>query len=124
MTAQGWLLILVFTVLVVAIAKPMGVWLFALYEGRRTPLHVALGPVERLFYKAGGVDPAKEQGWRGYAVSMLLFNLAGILFLYALQRLQGVLPLNPQGFDAVSGHLAFNTAISFVTNTNWQSYGG
>jgi len=124
MTAQGWLLILLFAALVVALAKPMGAWLFTLYEGRRTPLHVALGPVERLFYKVGGVDPAQEQGWRGYAVAMLLFNLGGILLLYALQRLQDVLPLNPQGFDAVSGHLAFNTAISFVTNTNWQSYGG
>ena len=124
MTVQGWLLILLFTVLVVALARPMGAWLFALYEGRRTPLHVVLGPVERLFYKVGGVDPTREQGWRGYAVAMLVFNLAGILFLYALLRLQALLPLNPQGFAAVPGHLAFNTAISFVTNTNWQSYGG
>ena len=124
MTAQGWLLILLFTALVVALARPMGAWLFALYEGRRTPLHVVLGPVERLFYKAGGVDPAREQGWRGYAVAMLLFNLAGILLLYALQRFQHLLPLNPQGFDGLPAHLAFNTAVSFVTNTNWQSYGG
>ena len=124
MNVQGWLLILLFTALVAALARPMGAWLFALYEGRRTPLHPVLGPLERLLYTAGGIDPAREQSWRGYAVAMLMFNFAGILLLYALLRLQDVLPLNPQGFDAVPGHLAFATAISFVTNTNWQSYGG
>jgi K+-transporting ATPase ATPase A chain len=123
-TIAGWILILGFIGLVVLMAKPFGLWLFAVYEGRRTFLTRVLGPVERLLYKAGGVDPEKEQGWRGYAVAMLLFNLFGILFLYALQRLQGALPLNPQEFSGVAHPVAFNTAVSFVTNTNWQSYGG
>ena len=124
MTVQGWLLIAVFTALVIAITKPMGAWLFALYEGRRTPLHVVLGPVERGFYALAGVDPSDEMGWRRYAVHVILFSVFGALTLYALQRLQVFLPLNPQGFSAVGEHLAFNTAVSFVTNTNWQSYSG
>jgi K+-transporting ATPase ATPase A chain len=81
-------------------------------------------PVETLFYKACGVDPTKSQSWHAYAVALLAFNLVGFVFVYAVLRLQGVLPLNPQGFSGLSGHLAFNTAFSFVTNTNWQSYAG
>ncbi|MET0309368.1 MAG: potassium-transporting ATPase subunit KdpA [Sphingomonas sp.] len=124
MTIQGWTLILVFTALLVALTKPMGMWLFALYEGRTTPLHRVLGPVERGFYKLAGIDPNAEQGWRRYAVHMLLFNLVLLLFTYAVLRLQAVLPLNQQGLGAVSEHLSFNTAISFTANTNWQSYAG
>jgi len=124
MTVQGWMLIILFIALTIALARPMGAFLFALYEGRRTPLHAVLGPVERGFYRLGGVDPAREQGWRGYAVALLLFNLLGVALIYAVLRLQGALPFNPQGFGAVSPDLAFNTAISFVSNTNWQSYGG
>jgi K+-transporting ATPase ATPase A chain len=124
MTIQGWFLILAFTGILLALAKPVGLWLHALYEGRRTPLHLVLGPVERGFYKLSGIDPAQEQGWRRYAVHMLLFNVALMLFTYAVLRLQAVLPLNPQGLGAVSEHLAFNTAISFTANTNWQSYAG
>ncbi|MGW8203349.1 potassium-transporting ATPase subunit KdpA [Sphingomonas bisphenolicum] len=124
MTLQGWLLIAAFIGLLLALAKPVGLWLFALYEGRRTPLHAVLGPVERGFYRLSGVDPAQEQGWRRYAVHMLLFNLVLALFTYAVLRLQGLLPLNPRGFAGTSEHLAFNTAISFATNTNWQSYAG
>jgi K+-transporting ATPase ATPase A chain len=124
MTPQGWLLIIVFTLILLALTGPVGGWLFRLYEGRRTPLHAVLGPVERGFYRAAGIDPGAEQNWRRYALSMLLFNALGLAFLYAVQRLQGVLPLNPQGFGAVGEHLAFNTAVSFVTNTNWQSYAG
>lgn len=123
-TPEGWILIIGFIVLTVAMAKPFGMWLHAIYEGRRTWLHPVFGPVERLLYKVGGVDPAREQGWRGYAVALFLFNAIGILFLYALQRLQGLLPLNPQEFSGVAHPVAFNTAVSFVTNTNWQSYGG
>lgn len=123
-TIEGWTLIAVFVALTALMAKPFGTWLFAIYEGRPTFAARALGPLERGLYRVGGVDPAREQGWRGYAVAMLLFNLAGIALLFALQRLQGVLPLNPQGFDGVPAPVAFNTAISFVTNTNWQSYGG
>ncbi|MBB5684610.1 potassium-transporting ATPase subunit KdpA [Sphingobium boeckii] len=121
MTVQGWMFIILFIALIAAIARPMGAFLFALYDGRPMPL---LGPVERGFYRIGGVDPARDQSWRGYAIALLLFNLFGVALLYAVLRLQGVLPFNPQGFGAVSSDLAFNTAISFVTNTNWQSYGG
>ena len=124
MTIQGWILIFAFVAILVALTKPMGLWLFALYEGRRTPLHVVLGPVERGFYKLSGIDPTVEQSWRRYAVHMLLFNVALLLFTYAILRLQGVLPLNPLGYSGTSPHLAFNTAVSFTTNTNWQSYAG
>lgn len=124
MTFQGWLLIIAFTGMLLALARPMGQWLFALYEGRRTPLHRLLGPVEAGFYRLSGIDPAEEQGWRRYAVHMLIFNTVLLLFTYAVLRLQGGLPLNPLGYDGTSAHLAFNTAISFTANTNWQSYGG
>jgi len=124
MTIQGWILIFAFVAILVALTKPIGMWLFALYEGRRTPLHVVLGPVERGFYRLSGIDPTVEQSWRRYAVHMLLFNVALLLFTYAILRLQGVLPLNPLGYAGTSGHLAFNTAVSFTTNTNWQSYAG
>lgn len=124
MTIQGWTLILPFVAMVLMLAKPVGLWLFALYEGRRTPLHALLGPVERGFYRLSGIDPTQEQGWRRYAVHMLIFNAVLLLATYGLLRLQGVLPLNPQGFGAVSEPLAFNTAISFAANTNWQGYAG
>ena len=124
MTFQGWLLIALFTAAVVAITKPAGLWLHALYDGRRTPLHVVLGPVERGFYRLAGIDPDADMDWRRYAVHVLVFSFAGVLLTYAFQRLQNVLPLNPQGFGPVDPHLAMNTAISFITNTNWQSYSG
>jgi K+-transporting ATPase ATPase A chain len=124
MTLQGWVLIAAFVAILLALTKPVGAWLFALYEGRRTPLHVVLGPVERGFYKLAGIDPNEEQGWRRYAVHMLLFNVALMVFTYAVLRLQGVLPWNPQGLAGLNPDLAFNTAVSFTTNTNWQSYGG
>jgi len=124
MTASGWALILVFIAVLAALTKPIGMWLFALYEGRSTPLHRLLGPVERSFYKLSGIDPNEEQSWRRYALHMLLFNLALLLFTYAILRLQGVLPVNPQGFGAVGADGAFNTAVSFTTNTNWQWYSG
>lgn len=82
------------------------------------------GPIERVLYRFGGIDAGRDQSWRGYAAAMLVVNITGIVLLYSLQRLQGVLPLNPQGFAGVDPSLAFNTAISFVINTNWQSYGG
>jgi K+-transporting ATPase ATPase A chain len=124
MTIQGWILIFAFIAILIALTKPIGMWLFALYEGRRTPLHAVLGPVEAGFYRLSGIDPAADQSWRRYAVHMLLFNAVLLIFTYAILRLQAVLPLNPLGYGAVSGHLAFNTATSFTTNTNWQSYGG
>ncbi len=124
MTFQGWCLILGFVAILLALTRPVGLWLFALYEGRRTPLHAVLGPVERGFYRLAGIDPHAEQGWRRYAVHLLAFNVVLMAFTYAVLRLQGVLPGNPQGLAGLSPHLAFNTAISFATNTNWQSYGG
>ncbi len=124
MTVQGWGLILLFVALVAALAKPIGLWLFALYEGRRTPLHAVLGPVERGFYKLAGIDPTVEQSWRRYALHLLIFNLALLLFTYAVLRLQGVLPMNPRGLAGLTADGAFNTAISFTTNTNWQWYSG
>ncbi|SNS48489.1 K+-transporting ATPase ATPase A chain [Sphingomonas laterariae] len=124
MTYEGWALILLFIALIVALAKPMGLWLFALYEGRRTPLHHVLGPVERGFYRLAGIDPDEEQGWRRYAVHMLLFNVAVLLLTYLVLRLQDVLPLNPRGYAGMGADGAFNTAVSFTTNTNWQWYSG
>ena len=124
MTIQGWAMIALFAVILIGLAKPMGMWLFALYEGRRTPLHTVLGPVERGFYRLSGIDPDKEQGWRAYTVHMLLFQLAALLLTYALLRLQAVLPLNPRGLAGIGPDGAFNTAVSFTTNTNWQWYSG
>jgi potassium-transporting ATPase potassium-binding subunit len=124
MTLAGWTMILIFIALFVALAKPMGAWLHALYGGQNMPGAQVLAPVERGLYKLSGVDPAREQGWIGYAVALLAFNLAGMILLFAILKLQGGLPLNPQGFDGMESWLAFNTAVSFVTNTNWQNYGG
>ena len=124
MTGSGWALIATFVALCIAMAKPVGLWLFALYEGRETPLTRVLGPVERGFYRLSGIDPAREQTWRQYALAMLMFQFVTALLTYAVLRLQGVLPLNPRGLPGLSADLAMNTAISFVTNTNWQAYSG
>ena len=124
MTIQGWILILAFIGILLALTKPVGLWLFALYEGRRTPLHTVLGPIENGFYKLAGIDPNAEQSWRRYAVHMLIFNFVLLLFTYAVLRLQGVLPLNGAGYSGIGADGAFNTAISFTTNTNWQWYSG
>ena len=120
MTLAGWSMILLFTVLVIALARPAGMWMHALYAGETLPL----GRVERGFYALAGVDPRAEQTWVGYAASLMVFNLGGIALLFAILKLQGALPLNPQGFSGMETLLAFNTAVSFVTNTNWQNYGG
>jgi K+-transporting ATPase ATPase A chain len=117
MTLIGWSMILLFIALTVALAKPAGDWMYALYGCDALP-------GERVLYRLVGIDPKTEQSWVGYAASLMLFNLLGIAFLFAILKLQGMLPLNPQGFPAVESLLAFNTAVSFVTNTNWQNYGG
>jgi potassium-transporting ATPase potassium-binding subunit len=124
MTAIGWLQIALYCAIVVALVRPLGGFMTRVLAGERTFLSPILGPVERGLYRLAGVDARVEQHWTTYAFAMLLFNLAGFVLLYALQRLQHVLPLNPQGMAAVPPDLAFNTAISFVTNTNWQNYGG
>jgi potassium-transporting ATPase potassium-binding subunit len=124
MTLNGWLQIGVMFALVIATARPLGIYMASVFEGRGTFLDRALGPVERRFYAVSGIDPKCEQDWLSYTIALLAFNAVGFVLLYAILRLQHLLPLNPQGFDAMSPHLAFNTAASFVTNTNWQSYGG
>jgi K+-transporting ATPase ATPase A chain len=124
MTLIGWMQILLFCALVVALVRPLGGFMTRVFAGERTLLSPALRPVEVALYRLGGVDERREQHWLTYTIAMLLFNLAGFLLLYALMRLQGVLPLNPAGQSAVAPDLAFNTAVSFATNTNWQNYGG
>lgn len=124
MTLSGWGLILTFTALVALMAKPVGAWLFALYEGRATPMHRVLGPIERGLYRASGIDPTREQTWLAYALHMLAFQVALTVFTYAILRLQAVLPLNPRALAGIGADGAMNTSIAFVTNTNWQWYGG
>jgi K+-transporting ATPase ATPase A chain len=124
MTLVGWLQIAVFTVVVIALARPLGGYMTRVFNGEKTFLSIILRPVEIVFYAIAGVKANQEQSWKSYALAMLLFNAVGFGSLYAILRLQNLLPLNPQGFAALSEHLSFNTAVSFVTNTNWQSYGG
>ncbi len=124
MNWQGWAEI-VFTIGVsVALSWPLGIYIAKVWGAERNWLSPVLLPVERLFYGVAGVDPQKGQNWLAYTLSMLTFSAAGFLALYAILRLQQVLPLDPQGFAGMNPHLAFNTALSFVTNTNWQFYGG
>ncbi|HEX9462584.1 MAG TPA: potassium-transporting ATPase subunit KdpA, partial [Alphaproteobacteria bacterium] len=122
MTTNGWLQIALFCAVVILITRPFGGYITRVVNGERTFLSPVLGPLERAIYAVCGVNQREEQHWVTYAVAMLAFSLAGFAVLYGLQRLQNVLPFNPQGFDAASADLAFNTSVSFVTNTNWQSY--
>ena len=124
MTLNGWIQILVFCGIVVLLVKPLGGYMYRVFNGDRTPLSPVLGPLERGLYRISGTSEKEEQHWTTYAAALLFFNLAGFLVLYFLQRLQGSLPFNPAGMAAVGPELAFNTAVSFVTNTNWQNYGG
>lgn len=124
MNWQGWAEIALTLGAAIAIGWPLGVYMSRVWNGERTWLDPILRPVERLIYAGCGVDAGKSQPWFSYAGALLAFNAAGFFLVYAILRLQGGLPLNPQGFEGVSPHLAFNTAVSFVTNTNWQSYGG
>jgi potassium-transporting ATPase potassium-binding subunit len=124
MTAAGWVEIALTLGLVAAAAWPLGDFMATVFEGRRTFLTPLLRPLERGLYRLAGVDPDREQDWLSYTLSMILFSCGCFLALYAIQRLQAVLPLNPQGRDAVEPSLAFNTAVSFLTNANWQAYAG
>ena len=124
MTLNGWLQIAVTLALTLACILPLGRFMAGLFMGQRTFLHPLLHSVERGFYRLAGIDPQREQSWHGYALAMLTFSAAGFAALYALLRLQGVLPGNPAGLPGVAPDLAFNTAISFLTNTNWQAYSG
>jgi len=122
MTFNGWLQIAIYCVLLVLITKPIGGYMTRVFNGDRTLLSPVLGPIERGLYRVSGVDETQEQHWVAYAIAMLAFSFAGFVVLYGLQRLQGVLPFNPQDQTAVTPDLAFNTSVSFLTNTNWQSY--
>lgn len=124
MTLNGWLQILLFFVVLTALTRPLGGYLARVFAGEAGLLGRILGPVERGCYRLAGIDPAREQHWTGYAVAMLVFSLAGYVALYLLQMAQGLLPLNPQQLPGLDADLGLNTAISFVGNTNWQSYGG
>ena len=124
MTVAGWLQIALVMSAVIAAAWPLGVYMARVFQGQRTLLSPLAGPAERGVLRLAGLDPKAAQTWLGYTLAMLAFNGVGFLLLYGLMRLQHLLPLNPQGFGAVAPELAFNTAVSFVTNTNWQAYGG
>ena len=124
MTANSALQLGLYLVVLLVLAKPLGAYMARVYEGRPFGLDRALGWLERLIYRLVGVRPEAQMGWKTYAAAMLTFNVVGLLAVYLLQRVQAILPLNPQGFGAVSADSAFNTAVSFATNTNWQGYGG
>jgi len=125
MNMYGWLQLTVFIVVLLLLTKPVGIYLTQVLDPEgKTFLDPVLRPVEGLFYRLFGLNTKKEQSWQEYSLSLLIFSLIGLLLTYAILRLQHLLPLNPQGFGPVSEHLAFNTAVSFTTNTNWQSYGG
>ncbi len=124
MSGNSYLQLAFYVVVLIGLAKPLGAYMARIYEGRPSLLSRIGGPVERGIYRACGIDASKETNWVGYTIALLMFNLVGGLVVYGLQRLQASLPLNPAGMGAVSPDSAFNTAISFMTNTNWQGYGG
>jgi K+-transporting ATPase ATPase A chain len=124
LTANGALQIAVYCAVLLACVKPLGGYMAKVYVGERTLLSTILGPIERGFYRVAGIDSQKETGWIGYAIALTIFSFGGFLLLYTILRMQDVLPLNPMSMPALSPHLAFNSAVSFITNTNWQSYGG
>lgn len=124
MTTYDWIQIGLYLIALLLLVKPLGAYMSRVYQGERTFIFPAVGPVERLVYRISGTHPDEEMSWKTYALAMLLFNFAGLSLLFILQLVQSVLPLNPQHFGAVRPDLAFNTAVSFATNTNWQSYSG
>ena len=124
MTVNGWIQILLYMAMIFAITKPLGSYMYRVFEGDRQPLPRLFGAIERLLYKLCGVDPKQQQDWKQYTLAMLVFSAITLLVTYGIERLQDVLPLNPQNFPPVAPDLAFNTAASFTTNTNWQAYSG
>ena len=124
MTSNSYFQITFYVVTLLALAKPLGWYMARVYEGEPVGLNRLLAPVERLIYRLSGVNPNEEMRWTDYAIGFLVFNLLGTLAVFALQRLQASLPFNPQNLPGVSPDSAFNTAVSFATNTNWQGYGG
>src|SRR5262249_3802683 len=124
MTGNDWLQLLLYLAVLVALVKPLGWYMARVYQHQPCGLDRALGWLERFGYRLAGVDPPAGMRWRQYAVAVLVFNGVGLFAVYALLRLQAFLPLNPQSFASARPDLSFNTAVSFATNTNWQSYGG
>ena len=124
MTVNGWIQILVYMAIIFAITKPLGSYMYRVFEGDRQPMPRLFSAIERLLYKLCGVDPKQQQDWKQYTLAMLVFSAITLLVTYGIERLQNVLPLNPQNFPPVAPDLAFNTAASFTTNTNWQAYSG
>jgi potassium-transporting ATPase potassium-binding subunit len=124
MTPIGWLQILMFSLAILGLTKPIGIWMFRIFEGDRQPLPRFFAPIERFLFRLCGVDPKEQQDWKQYTLALLLFSVIPLLVTYAIERLQTVLPVNPQDLPPVSPDLAFSTAVSFTTNTNWQAYGG
>src|SRR6516225_1535388 len=120
MNASGWGEIVFTVAITVALAIPLGIYLARVWQGQRTWLDPVFGPVEKALYRAFGIDPNKSQNWFGYALAMLAFSAASFVVLYAILRYQDLLPFNPQGFKGMAPDLAFNTSVSFITNTNWQ----
>src|SRR5688572_9231095 len=124
MDSSGLIQIVLYLILLTVLTPIIGEYMARVFSGGKTVASRVIGPLERGIYRVCGVDPAREQHWTGYAASLLAFNLLGVLLLYALLRLQAFLPLNPAGMTAMTPDLAFNTAVSFTTNTNWQAYSG
>ncbi|MGA7194840.1 MAG: potassium-transporting ATPase subunit KdpA [Anaerolineales bacterium] len=124
MNIYSWFQLIFYMVVLLALAKPLGSFMAKVYQGEKTFLDPVFGPVERFFYRLAGVHADEEMNWKVYAIALMIFNVLGLLVVYAFQRLQGFLPLNPQGFGAVTPDSSWNTAVSFATNTNWQGYGG
>ena len=124
MNVYSWLQLILYMVVLLVLAWPLGVYMARVYQGERTFLDPLFRPIERLIYRMAGVQTSDETNWKTYALAMMLFNMLGLLVVYVLQRLQSSLPLNPQGLAAVTAHSSWNTAVSFATNTNWQGYGG
>jgi K+-transporting ATPase, A chain len=123
-TFNGWLQILTLFLVLLAVTKPLGHYMYRVFEGSERPSRRVLAPIERWLLRLCGASPNDEQTWIEYAVSLLIFSAIGVVVTYAIQRLQHHLPLNPQGLGPVAPDQAFNTAVSFTTNTNWQSYSG
>jgi potassium-transporting ATPase potassium-binding subunit len=124
MIPQGWIQLILYLIVLLVLVKPLGTFMAHVYQGDRTLLDPVARPIERALYRLSGVKSDDEMGWKRYALALLIFNVLGILVVYALQRLQQFLPLNPQGLSAVTPDSSWNTAVSFATNTNWQGYGG
>ena len=124
MNLYSWIQLIFYIAVLLSLAKPLGSFMAKVYQGERTSLDRVLDPIERFIYRVSGVKADEDMNWKTYAIAVMLFNVLGLLVVYAIQRLQGVLPLNPQALGAVTPNSAWNTAVSFASNTNWQGYGG